>query len=335
MISVAVAEVSQVAEARRRVAGVAAALGFDEMASGRASIVATELATNIVKYGGPGEILVGPYEDDTGSGLEILALDRGPGMVDTAEAQRDGHSTGGSPGNGLGAVKRQAQAFDIASWPGRGTAVMARMVANPKGRASSTETVVPFHAAVAVPLRGEAVSGDIHEVLQDAAGWTVLVADGLGHGPQAAEAARAALVIFRLHAGEAPAAVLAAIHAGLGHTRGGAVSICRLDLEEQTAEFAGIGNVAGAVVEGARTTRMVSLAGTAGHVARSIRSFTYPFASGSLLLMHSDGIGTSWSFDRYPGLVYAHPSLVAAVLYRDFARVRDDATVLVARAPPA
>lgn len=331
MISVDVAEVSQVAEARRRVAGVAAALGFDETASGRAAIVATELATNIVKYGGPGEILVGSYEDDTGSGLEILAIDRGPGMVSTAEAQRDGHSTGGSAGIGLGAVKRQAQAFDIASWPGRGTAVMARMVANPIARAS-VETVVPFHAAIAVPLRGESVSGDIHDVLRDAAGWTVLVADGLGHGPQAAEAAHAALVIFRRHAGEAPATVLAAIHAGLGHTRGGAVSICRLDLDEQMAEFAGIGNVAGAVVAGARTTRMVSLAGTAGHVARKIRSFTYPFAWGSLLLMHSDGIGTSWSLDRYPGLAHAHPSLVAAVMYRDFARVRDDATVLVARA---
>ena len=332
MISVAVAEVSQVAEARRRVVGVAARLGFDETASGRAAIVATELATNIVKYGGPGEILVGSYEDDTGSGLEILALDRGAGIVDTAGAQRDGHSTGGSSGNGFGAIKRQAQAFDIASWPGRGTAVMARMAANPTERARP-DMAVPFHAAVAVPLRGESVSGDIHHVLRDRGGWTVLVADGLGHGPQAAEAAYAALAVFRRHAGEAPAEILAAIHAGLGHTRGGAVSVCRLDLDEQTAEFAGIGNVAGAVVAGARTTRMVSLAGTAGHVARKIRSFTYPFASGSLLLMHSDGIGTSWSFDRYPGLAYAHPSLVAGVIYRDFARVRDDATVLVARAP--
>lgn len=332
MISVAVAEVSQVAEARRRVAGVAATLGFDETASGRAAIVVTELATNIVKYGGPGEILIGAYEDETGIGLEILALDRGAGIANTAEAQRDGHSTGGTLGNGFGAIKRQTQAFDIASWPGRGTAVMARMVANPITR-DTVEAEVPFHAAVAVPLRGETVSGDIHAVLREAGGWSVMVADGLGHGPQAAEAAHAALAIFRRHAGEAPAAVLAAIHAGLGHTRGGAVSICRLDLDEQVAEFAGIGNVAGAVVAGAHTTRMVSLAGTAGQVARTIRSFTYPFAAGSLLLMHSDGIATSWSFDRYPGLAYAHPSLVAAVLYRDFGRVRDDATVLVARAP--
>ncbi len=331
MISVAVTEVSQVAEARRRVAEAAASLGFGATATGRASIVVTELATNIVKYGGPGEILVSSYEDDTGSGLEILALDKGPGMANAAQAQRDGHSTGGSSGNGLGAARRQAETFDIASWPGRGTAIMARIVAIP-GDASRREAAFPSFASVAVPLRGETVSGDIADVQRQAGGWTVLVADGLGHGPQAAEAAHAALVIFRRHAGEAPAAILAAIHAGLGHTRGGAVSVCRLDLEESVAEFAGIGNVAGAVVAGPHTTRLVSLAGTAGLVARSIRSFTYPFPPGSLLLMHSDGIGTGWSFDRYPGLAYAHPSLVAAVLYRDFTRVRDDATVLVARA---
>ncbi len=131
MISVAVTEVSQVAEARRRVAEMAADLGYGATATGRASIVATELATNIVKYGGPGEILVGSYEDDTGNGLEILALDRGPGMADAARSERDGHSTGGSPGNGLGAARRQAETFDIASWPGRGTAIMARIGAVP------------------------------------------------------------------------------------------------------------------------------------------------------------------------------------------------------------
>ena len=301
MISVAVTEVSQVAEARRRVAEMAADLGYGATATGRASIVATELATNIVKYGGPGEILVGSYEDDTGNGLEILALDRGPGMADAARSEQDGHSTGGSPGNGLGAARRQAETFDIASWPGRGTAIIARVGAV-AGDRSRRDAALPSFASVAVPMRGETVSGDVADVQHHARGWTVLVADGLGHGPQAAEASHAALVIFRRHAGEAPTSILSAIHAGLGHTRGGAVSVCRLDLEAHIAEFAGIGNVAGAVVAGSRTTRLVSLAGTAGLVARTIRSFTYPFPPGSLLLMHSDGIGTSWSFDRYPGL---------------------------------
>ncbi len=59
--------------------------------------------------------------------------------------------------------------------------------------------------------------------------------------------------------------------------------------------------------------------------------FTYPWDSCSLLLMHSDGLQTQWSFDSYPGLLERHPSLIAGVLYRDYARGRDDVTVVVAQ----
>jgi hypothetical protein len=47
--------------------------------------------------------------------------------------------------------------------------------------------------------------------------------------------------------------------------------------------------------------------------------------------MHSDGLSSSWKFDRYPGLSRAHPTLAAAVLFRDFWRRRDDVTVLISR----
>lgn len=330
MIAVPVAEISQVAEARRRAVGIAKGLGFDATAAGRVAIVATELAGNMVKYGGPGEMMLGAYDDETGQGVELLALDSGPGMANLARAQRDGHSTGGTPGNGLGAVKRQTQVFDVASWPGLGTAVLARVAqASPAHRTDAD--ALSFSGSAGRPLRGEPVSGDVCHVLRHGAGWTALVADGLGHGPQAADAAQASLALFLRHGGEPPGAIVAAIHAGLGHTRGGAVSVCRVDPDAGVAVFSGIGNVAGAIVSGAGTTRAVSLPGTAGHVARTIREFTYAFKPGSLLVMHSDGVATGWSFDRYPGLGYAHPTLVAGVLYRDFGRPRDDATVLVCR----
>ncbi len=334
MLPIAIVEASQVAEARRRATVLAHGLGYDETAAGRVAIVATELATNMVKYGGPGEMLLGTYEDETGHGVQILALDRGAGMVSPAVAQQDGHSTGGSSGHGLGAVRRQSQVFDIASWPGLGTAVLARMASH-EARRGEVDARVPFHGAVARALKDEPVSGDAHCVIRDRHRWTVLMADGLGHGPHAATAADAALMLFRRHVGEAPGPILAAIHAGLGHTRGAAVSVCRLDPDAGLAVFCGIGNVAGAVVTGHKTTRTVSLPGTAGHVARTIREFTYPFGPGSLFVMQSDGVATGWSLDRYPGLGFAHPSLIAGVLYRDFGRPRDDATVLVCRAPSA
>lgn len=334
MISVPVTEASQVAEARRRAVAIARRLGFDETAAGRVAIVVTELATNLVKYGAFGEILLASFEDETGTGVEAIALDKGEGFADVDEAMRDGHSTGGSPGTGLGAVRRQSQAFDIASWPGLGAAILARIHARPS-RASPNPVPLPRFGAVSVPMRGEQECGDAFSVRPRGGGWTAIVADGLGHGLKAAEASSEAVRLFRTREGDAPGEILAAIHAGLRHTRGGAVSVARYDADRGILVFAGIGNVGGAIVAGGTIRRTVSLAGTAGHVARRIQEFEYAFAPDALLVMHSDGIATSWSLDRYPGLTGAHPSLLAAIVYRDFARGRDDAAVLVARAAPS
>ena len=330
MISVPVAEASQVADARRRAVSIARQLGFDDVATGRLAIVTTELATNLVKYASPGEVLLSTFEDDTGAGVQVIALDRGGGLTNIEQALRDGHSTGGSPGSGLGAARRQSQMFDIASWPGRGTAVLARIQARAHDP-SAAPAPPPRFGAVAVPMRGEAVCGDAYHVHLRGQGWTVVVADGLGHGLHAAEASEQAVRLFRAHEDEMPAEILKAIHAGLRHTRGGAVSVARYDPARGVLAFAGIGNVAGAVWLAGDTKRLVSLAGTAGHVARRILEFEYPFAPDALLVMHSDGIGTSWSLHRYPGLAGTHPSLIAAVIYRDFSRGRDDATVVVVR----
>ena len=131
-----------------------------------------------------------------------------------------------------------------------------------------------------------------------------------------------------------PAEILATVHAGLKHTRGGAVSVARYD-GRNTLEFAGIGNVAGAVLHAGEIRRTVSMPGTAGHVARRIQSFTYPYQAGSSFVMCSDGIASAWSLERYPGLLQVHPSLAASVIYRDFGRGRDDATVVVVRSEAA
>lgn len=333
MLSVPVTEASQVAEARRRAVAMAQGLGFGEIAAGRVAIVATELATNLVKYGTAGEILIGTFEDETGTGVEILALDRGAGLPNIDEALRDGHSTGGSAGTGLGAVRRQSQAFDVISWPRRGTAVVSRLQeirASTMAVAHATATV----GAVTVPLKGETTNGDAYCVRRRGHGWTAIVADGLGHGPLAAKASHEAVRLFRKHETERPGAILAAVHAGLGHTRGGAVSVARYDPDKGIVSFAGIGNVVGAVVGSGGAKRTVSLPGTAGYVARRIQEFEYPLEPEGLFVMCSDGIGTAWSLDAYPGLLGAHPSLIAGVLYRDFTRVRDDATVIVIRNPP-
>jgi hypothetical protein len=75
---------------------------------------------------------------------------------------------------------------------------------------------------------------------------------------------------------------------------------------------------------------MISMPGTAGYNARKIQSFQYPFTGGMVILC-SDGLSTSWGLSKYPNLQSFHPTLIAALLYRDFSRRRDDATVLVGK----
>ncbi len=104
-------------------------------------------------------------------------------------------------------------------------------------------------------------------------------------------------------------------------------------MQSGPVRYAAVGNISSALVAAGAIRRMVSLPGTVGLQARRIQQFAYEWAPEAVLVMHSDGVATRWDLSAYPGLVLRHPSLVAGVLYRDFARHRDDATVLVVRRP--
>ena len=323
-----VREASQVADARRRAMDRAHSLSWGEQPAGQLSIIVTELATNLVKFAQDGVLLLDAFEDADGEGIQVLALDKGPGMSSIARCLEDGFSTAGSAGTGLGAVRRLASDFAIGSWPS-GTAIMARVGTR------KAPTTFRTWGALEIPLKGEESCGDAICARRHSGGWTVLVADGLGHGPLAAEASVEAVRQFRRVDEAPPGEIIERIHAGLRHTRGAAVAVARYDEARATIAFAGIGNISATIVTGSQRQHLVSLAGTAGHNARKITTFDYALAPGSLLVMHSDGISGSWSLDSMPGLVAAHPALIAGVLFRDHARVRDDASVIVVRAGKA
>ena len=328
MKSVGVNEQSGVAEARRAATDLAERVGLTDIESGRVALIATELSTNLIKHGSGGEILVGTYEDDESQGIEILALDKGAGMSNVAACLEDGYSSAGTAGHGLGAVIRQSHFVDIGSWPGLGTAVLARVT--PGKPQSIKPPTAPTWGGVSVAMAGEEVCGDAWSVSNVGGVRTLMVADGLGHGPDAAEASVEAVRLFHRYNGHSVNNLIDYIHGGLRATRGAAVSIARFDAPGKKIVFSGIGNVAGMTAAAGETKRMVSMAGTAGFNARKIQSFDYPFERG-LVILYSDGLATGLALDRYVNLANLHPSLIAAILYRDFTRNRDDATVLVAK----
>ncbi|HZS55731.1 MAG TPA: ATP-binding protein [Bryobacteraceae bacterium] len=330
-ISIEISDTSQIAEARREAVAVAARNGFNESDAGRVALIATELCSNLTKHGRGGELLVNLFQDNEGSGVELVAIDQGPGIGNVEQCLRDGYSSAGTAGNGLGAVIRQSHVVDIASWPGVGTGVLARIqpgTPNPK-----PATLHAGWGAVSVAMPGQDVCGDSWSVEANGA-TTYFVADGLGHGQDAADASVEAVRLFHRFNGHRVPTLLEYVHGGLRATRGAAVSIARFDPGTRQVEFSGIGNVGGALASNSNTLRrMVTMPGTAGHNARKIQGFDYPFESG-LIVLASDGISTTWNLGRYPGIQSAHPALIAAILYRDYARKRDDATVLVGKWAP-
>jgi anti-sigma regulatory factor (Ser/Thr protein kinase) len=335
MEALSVRDPTDVASARRRIAALVAALGYGETQAGRVAIVVTELTQNLLRHGGGGELLAGADPHRQG-GIEIMALDRGPGMADVTACLRDGYSTGGTSGNGLGAIQRLANQLLIHSAKGSGTVVLVRMgmddrpVAGPAGGGTTSGAAARVTATLCVPKHGETVCGDTAAIVVRPDGKVaVVLADGLGHGPLAAAASQEAARLFRKHPEATVTASLAILHAGLRATRGAALATALIDPAAQRVTYGGIGNIAGFITDTGGTRRMVSHSGTAGHTAGRMQEFHYPLHNRPVLVMFSDGLTTSWSPESHPGLFALDPVLIAGVLYRDHARGRDDASVVV------
>jgi anti-sigma regulatory factor (Ser/Thr protein kinase) len=328
----------QMSTVRLHAMAMGRAHGFDADAVQRLGVVVTEMAGNIARHAKRGHIILRTIGEHAIGCIEVLALDKGPGIADMTRAMRDGDSPSGVArrDGGFARIRRLANLFDIFSQPGRGTAVVAHVGAQSEHASTSGCPDSVTHGsvgAVCVPVRGEDECGDDWAVHVESGRLVALLVDGLGHGPGAAAAAGAAMSAFRNVAAAAPEVVLGAMHPALHRTRGAALSVTVVDQVRRTARFCGVGNVDGRVVTVETSRQLMPQSGIVGHTMPQPQVAEVPWPTGGRLVMHSDGISSRWRADRYPGLLARHPALLAGVLFRDFARDRDDATVLVLRDP--
>ncbi len=326
--AVVVEDITQVGEARRAAAELSQNLQFDEGTAGEVAIVVNELGSNLVKHAGGGQLLFNPRWDQQGSALEIVALDRGPGMANLNRCMEDGFSSSGTAGNGLGAVRRLAKDFDVLTVSGGGTAVLARMQKAAVNKCAKWPLCV---GVINLPYPGEPASGDAWAVRYDDDRASVMVADGLGHGDAASDASRAAIMEFLRGGERSLVEVMQATHLTLKPTRGAAIAVGKLNLNLKQMTYCGIGNIAGSVVTLDSSKSMISHNGIVGHEARRFSEFQYDWPPDAALVMHSDGIQSQWNLGKYPGIWRRDPALIAAVIYRDFSRGRDDVTVVVGK----
>ncbi|GAA3547357.1 ATP-binding protein [Nonomuraea rosea] len=313
---------SAVGAVRRQAVELAERAGFDATLIGQTAVAVSEAVSNLVKHAVEGAVMVRPHPEAAAT-VELITLDKGPGMADIGRALRDGYSTSGTLGIGMGAIARIATGYDVHSLPGKGTVLAMHFTADkaaaPPQRASG----------VTRPIGEETVCGDAFAISEIGAVTTVLLCDGLGHGHIAAQASRLAVELFLQVRDQEPLAILDHLHRGLTRTRGGAAAVARV--EPGGVTFAGLGNVSGWVAHAEGRQGMVSVPGIAGKQGAHLRQYAYEMPGYATVVLHSDGLTARWDPAAMPGLFSRTPAVIAAGLMREAGSRRDDACVVTAR----
>lgn len=322
---------SRIGEARRHASSICIDLNWGEVEAGRLALVITELGTNLLRHATQGRLLIAArlaFDD-----IEVISIDEGPGMASLDRSMVDGYSTGGgSPGTGLGAIRRLSSAFELHSTVPGGTVCVARVArTNIRGRAQAEGPQHFAYGAICLPIHGESVCGDAWGMVLDGTRATAIVADGLGHGPYAAEASQAAIDVFAAGATGELRSLVEQAHSRLQGTRGSALCVLRIDGDAQTVQCAGAGNVAVRVVSGVFDRSMITQHGTVGIQIRKPDQSSLVLPQHGVVVVHSDGLMSRWGKSPILAVLERDPILAAAILFRDFSRGRDDVTVVVIR----
>jgi anti-sigma regulatory factor (Ser/Thr protein kinase) len=311
---------SAAAACRGAAQALASRLDFPEVRTDQLTLAVTEAASNLHKHASQGSMLLRIARGGGSPGIEMVTIDAGPGLRDAGAALRDGHSTSGTLGIGLGAISRLADFYDLYSVAGHGTALVARFWPAPRAGAVR-------YAGLVRPITGETECGDVFGAAESDGVVTGILCDGLGHGPLAASAAMEAVAAALEDPAAEPAALIERAHRRMSHTRGGAVGV--VQVAGQVVRFAGLGNVAAVILADGTRRGMLSVPGIAGHQARTIRQYEYAARPGAAIILHSDGISSRWEPAALPGLNARDPLVIAAALLAQAGSRRDDAGVLV------
>ncbi|TDT38774.1 anti-sigma regulatory factor (Ser/Thr protein kinase) [Streptomyces sp. BK208] len=339
---------TRVRDARVAAEHAAALAGLDEQRTSTAALVATELATNLLKHAGGGQVLIDvvpppilPADREAAPCVQVAAVDHGPGIPDVSAALRDGFTTKNSLGAGLGTCARLADDFDLHTVPGRGTVVVARIGPVPEAAVTGSGPAGRVRAgAVNVPFGGAEYSGDAWAWVRHGDLVTLMLADGLGHGPDAARASTAAVEALRASPHLPPAEAMRQLDRALSGTRGAAVAVAQIDTRAGLLRFTGVGNIGARLCEGGTWRHLVSRPGIVGtHRPTTLREEERPWADDRVLVLHSDGLPSRWSPTSDTCRTATDPAVTAAVTIRDASSparpVRDDTAVAVlAPTPP-
>lgn len=329
MIRIPIEDRSQVGQARRISFRISShELGFSGNDAGRAALVAVEMATNLLKHGQGGAILL--QAEPELDALRIVAVDEGPGVENFDKARVDGFSTADSAGTGLGAIIRQSEHVDVYSRPGEGLCLTATLT---KGRKAF---ILKPYAGLITAKSGYRHSGDAWAVRQTMEDDWLLLCDGLGHGEEAAKAGASVREAFLAAPLDDPCAIVNQMDKAARGQRGAAALIIKKPRNPSATILAcGIGNIAAAVIDGAKVQRIISSGGVVGGGLRKVNAQTYENSERCTVFMATDGLKSIHDFKSKAALFARDPLTIASVLHRDYQRGTDDCGVLIAKSETA
>lgn len=319
---------------KKDIAKEAKILGFSAERIGKLQIVVAELVSNLLKFGERNRELLWKIVWYKGErGIEIIGLDKGPGIGSVSQALEDGFSTSGTAGEGLGAIQRQSDFFELYSQPGQGTVVLSRFFVNEK----FDEKGEPMNfAALSVAKLNEEYCGDGYyiEYEPEKQVFNILLLDGLGHGEGAHEAAQAAIEAYKVLPNDSQSLLLKGIHQQIKKTRGAVAMALKYDYTTEILSYCGVGNINGRTLSYQTVKNFFSYNGIVGHVMSSrVQDQEMKWERGSLLVLYSDGIISRWDTSKYYQIQKYDPTILAACLYRDYSRGNDDITLIISKNP--
>lgn len=316
---------ASVTTVRERVRACGGRAGLSTVMTEGLATAASELAHNQLRHAHGGRMAVRPTRRLQVEGVEVLAADRGPGLLDPGAALGGGAGPGPGLGAGLAGARRLTHELDLDTRLGEGTCLRVRSFASTVPRSE--------FAVVGRPLPGERTSGDDAIVIRSPDAILVAVADGLGHGTEAREASSRALGAIEAASGSTTTLGELLTHAAavLDGTRGIVLALARLDLTTRVVHQVGVGDVRVALLGPAGTVLLPSvpgfLTGRPGERIR-IREGSAPFGPHGALVLSTDGL-RSGAIPR-PGPL-PDAARLASQLVTDFSRPTDDVLVFAMR----
>jgi len=320
---------SYLALIKKDIHSIALQLDFSAQKIAEIDIVVAELTSNLLKYGSEGQLLVKIIEQPQCAGIELISIDKGPGMSDVNRMLEDGVSTGNTLGNGLGAIKRLSDVFQIYTVKSWGTIVLSRIwqTTPPKHKRILAEV-----QSIVVPKPGETECGDAMACNHTPHSVSLFLGDGLGHGPEAARVSRMAVEAFHDYNNSSPAEVIRHIHQAVRKTRGLVATVATFSFTTRSWLVCGIGNITCRIGADQQFKSHLPYNGIIGmNIPTSINDQEIPWVPGQQILLYSDGLKSRLELYKNPAIYKADPSILAAALYKDYARQTDDMSVVAGK----